>query len=158
MANTRRASKLPMADNLKDSDSLLLEQENFISAMVVDIKKRLHKEKVFCRLPQVYSVDKKEGTVTTRGEVYTTVENLLMVSYNELSHAQRDVFVSLMLFDKGQDTISFGSARIPQEGAMEFTLEDETVMQFEEDDSTAFNGVVVSPYGPIPGTESWSTT
>lgn len=156
--STRLIMNTPVVETLQDEDSQIFEQENFVSATVQVLKEKLHQDPIYCENPQIYSEGNKGGTILTRENVFLTVKYLLLASYGAYK-GSTDYFVYLGVFDSSTGFIKYGLGRISEVvevDTLQFTYDDETTEEFEDTDSTPFSGFVVSPYGEIPGTETWT--
>lgn len=151
---TRKISEVPITKYLQNGDVLLFEQDNFVSADDQAIKEKLHQIPVFCENPQIYSVTNKGGTLTSRSEVYLTVKNILLSCYS----IYKNVTIYLGLFNSTTKFVNYGTAEISTISGidtLEFIYDDLSSDRFIENDSTSFTGILISPYGNIPGTENW---
>ena len=156
MSNSRKVMLLPITDTMFSDDTQILEDDNFVSAEVQTLKERIQKDPIFSDLSQSYGIDKKKDTVTTRGELFLTVKNLIEASYGGV---HEDYEIYLGVFDNSTDRVNFGYCSIGESSAILIALffnEDETFSYFEENDTTPFSGFIISPYGEIIGTENWS--
>lgn len=154
MFNLRRVMRLPLTGFLKEDDMQLLEQENFTSMDLKTLKEKLLENPLKAELPQIYKNGKKGGEVQTKGDVFSTVESLLEVSYGEITE---DAFIYLGLFDYSQNYFKFGKCVI-KEGSpdfVEFELTDSSTLFFEKGSGATFNGFVVSIFGEVLGTEDF---
>lgn len=153
---TRNIMNVPTTSEVREIDVFLYEQNNFVSAEVDTLKKRLHSELYFSKTPVTYTENNKGGTVSSRGEVYSTIYSLIMTSYGEI---HREAFLNLAIFNVQEKTVKFGVATIQNIDDTETVVleaSDESALQFEENDVTPCNIIIISPYGEIPGTETWT--
>lgn len=154
--STRNIMNVPTTPEVKDIDVFVYEQDNFVSADTVALKKRLHPEPYFSKSPVIYVENNKGGTVSTKGGIYSTVHSLIMASYGEI---HLEAFLNLAIFNLQTRFVQFGTVTIQEINSVNTAVmktADESILHFDEEDSTSFNAIVISPYGEVPGTETWT--
>lgn len=154
--STKNIMHIPTASDIEDIDVFLYEQDNFVSADATVLKKKLHCQPYFSKKPVTYTENNKGGTTSSRGEVYSTIYSLIMASYGEF---HSETFLNLALFDKQTKFVQYGSVIIQETNSTKIAVLKTTngsTLQFEENDATPCNIIIISPYGEIPGTETWT--
>lgn len=144
----KEAKKLPHLRSLVKTDLILLEkEENIYHGTLEQLHSYIHLENHFSDVPVSYSGALKGNSISTRGQVFSTIYNLINRLYLEFIPENS---LYLIVVDKISERAYFGNWYI--EGDFAKMSDDIT---FLSGDSTSFIGAVIAPYGEILGTEDW---
>jgi hypothetical protein len=151
MADTRNIMMTPQSDNLNMIDCVLMENGNFLVGSLEVLEAYFSEHAGTSSLPQIYSLDKKGGSVATRGQVYTTIFNLITASYDGVGEG-KTLYIGIL--DTTLKVVKYGIIYVTELKAV-IVYDDESTEDFNKDDVTALIALIISPYGEILGTEDW---
>jgi hypothetical protein len=149
----RNAKSVLIVDSLDIENFSLTEYDNDLyKYKIEDLFNLIHETPRFGVLPQIYSGATKGGTVSTRDEVFDTAYELLIASFGSIEAGDTGQTIFLSILDTDIQRLYTGNWYLEEE-----TLKClESSEEFSLEDLTNFNGIVISPYGEIIGTELWT--
>lgn len=145
----KRAAGLLVTNTTSHENMILIQEGDVLKNVTLQQLFEYSQEIPFINnIALVYSNSQKGGNVSNRGQVFSTIENLILASYGDISI---DYTIYLGIVNSSNKRAVYGNWYIENNVASC----SESTATFTENDSASFTGFIVSPYGEIIGTESW---
>ena len=145
----RKVSELPLVQNIEFQDAVSVEEDRKLYHMVIgDLFDFIHTFPRFGETPLIYTTNSIGGTVSTEGDVYNAIESIIIASYSII---QEDHTLYLGIVNSDTNRIEYDNWFIENS----IVKGEVSTKEFPQESTTAFNGVIVSPFGRIIGTEDW---